>query len=93
MFIVQNHDGLMVMMRVHDVGRYGWDVVTYYSLPYRDRVNPAMAIRWGHSRAAVTVSLCCPGTRCALSSPPSPPATSPTWGRPAASRSTTGCAC
>ena len=33
-----------------DVSRYGWDVVTYYSLPYRDRVNPAMAIRWGHRR-------------------------------------------
>ena len=28
------------------MARYGWDVVTYYSLPYRDRVNPAMAIRW-----------------------------------------------
>ena len=39
--IVQHHDG----DDEGDVGRYGWDVVTYYSLPYRDRVNPAMAIR------------------------------------------------
>ena len=44
MFNVQHHDGDDEC----DVGRYGWDVVTYYSLPYRDRVNPAMAIRWGH---------------------------------------------
>ena len=41
MFIVQHHDG---DDEAH-VGRYGWDVVTYYSLPYRDRGNPAMAIR------------------------------------------------
>ena len=41
MFIVQHHD----VDDKADVGRYGWDVVTYYSLLYRDRGNPAMAIR------------------------------------------------
>ena len=51
MFSVQHLDG----DDKADVSRYGWDVVTYYSLPYRDRVNPAMAIRWGHSSVAVTV--------------------------------------
>ena len=38
------------------MSRFGWDVVTYYSLPYRDRVNPAMAIRWGHSTSTVQYS-------------------------------------